>query len=766
MNVRPALIAIDTADAALSARLSELLAAAGHRTIENALSVAEAAQADLWILDAPPLEESAALVERLKRHPDGVYVPLMALLEEGGADSEGWLDAGFDEVLRLPLVTRKLHTRLRVLLRLRQQSVVAARESAASHNAVLDSAIDAVVTFDAQGRILECNPAAESMFQYAREDLLDRQLFQTLVPEKTGEAYVNAFEEYLATGHSLFVGRRVEIRCKRAWGEEFPAEINVTKIEAHGYVSFTAFIRDLTERKRAEEGLAQLAAIVESSEEAIISMTLEGGIITWNRGAEYLFGYNAEAAIGQSFDMLLPPSRAVEISGVLMSVALGRRYTDFDAVGVRADGGRIDVALSVSPIRGSGGDVSGASVIAYDMTERKRSRTALKQSEQRYRSLVAATTSIVWTSDGHGRFIEPQESWAAYTGQHWPLHQLWGWADMLHPDERGGILESLQRAVKEHAVYHSVVLLWHVATREYRYCTLRAVPILAVDSTIREWIGTITDVHDSKRAEEAIRQANTELERRVAERTADLAAANRELEAFSYSVSHDLRAPLRAIAGFTRIVIDSEMSGLSPEAQRMMQRVGANVDRMDALISDLLSFSRMSRMPVEKRTLAPDALAREVKDEILAEHADRAVEMQVEDMPACSADPSLLRQVFVNLISNAVKYTRGRDPARIEVGCKVDEDPLKPPVYFVRDNGMGFDMRYAAKLFQVFERLHSTEEAEGTGVGLALVRRIVERHGGRVWAEAEADKGACFYFTLDSSAHSQTEGCHSIRPAA
>jgi PAS domain S-box-containing protein len=765
MNVQTALIAVDTADKALLEQIRELLLRAGHRIAEGTVAAAESVQPDLWILDAPLLPQAEILVQKLKRRPDGSYVPLIALLNDD-ADSEGWLDGGFDEVIRLPLARGKLLTRLRILLRLRRQSLAAARESQARHTAVLDSAIDAVVTFDPSGSIVEFNPAAESMFLTGREDILGKPLFEYLIPPDLSAEYRASFEEYVRTGQSAFVGRRAEVRCVRSSGERFPAEINVTKIEAHGYLSFTAFIRDLTEQKRAEHGLAQLASIIESSEEAIISMALDGRINTWNRGAEQLFGYTAVAAASKPFHMLLPAHRETEVGALLLSVALGRRYMDFGATGVRSDGSQIDIALSVSPIRAATGEIIGASAIAYDMSEIKNARQALQQSEERYRSLVAATTSIVFTSDGRGRFVDAQESWAAYTGQSWPKHEDWDWAQMFHPEDRAVVIDGLRKAVNDRSVFETTVRLWHMNSRQYRYCALRTVPILLPDRSIREWIGTITDVHDAKRAEEAIQHANLELEQRVAERTADLAAANRELEAFSYSVSHDLRAPLRAIAGFTRIVMDAEATSFSPEAQRLMLRVGANVERMDALISDLLSFSRMSRMAVAKRGIAPDALAREVADEVLAEHDGRDIHIDVQAMPTCSADPSLLRQVFINLISNAVKYTRSREKAQIVVRCLVDEDPLKAPVYSVRDNGMGFDMRHATKLFQVFERLHSAQEAEGTGVGLALVRRIVERHGGMVWAESVPDEGATFYFTLEPAAEERSQITRAVRPAA
>ncbi|MFZ2098030.1 MAG: GAF domain-containing protein [Anaerolineales bacterium] len=236
-------------------------------------------------------------------------------------------------------------------------------------------------------------------------------------------------------------------------------------------------------------------------------------------------------------------------------------------------------------------------------------------------------------------------------------------------------------------------------------------------------------------------------------RTAELEEANQELGAFSYTVSHDLRAPLRAIDGFSRILHEEYNSGLPAEAQRYLSLLQENTQRMDRLIEDLLAFSHLSRKPLNKQKVAPVKLVREVLVDLRAEQEGRQVEFIVGDLPACQADPILLKQIFVNLLSNALKFTRKRETARIEIGCDTSKstEPTQgsgETVYFVKDNGVGFDMQYADKLFGVFQRLHRTEEFEGTGVGLAIVQRIVHRHGGRVWAEAEVDKGAAIYFTL------------------
>jgi len=247
---------------------------------------------------------------------------------------------------------------------------------------------------------------------------------------------------------------------------------------------------------------------------------------------------------------------------------------------------------------------------------------------------------------------------------------------------------------------------------------------------------------------------NAQLYETLQLRTEQLEAANEELEAFSYTISHDLRAPLRAIDGFSHILLTEYISQLPTKAQRYLGLVHNSTQQMGHLIEDLLAFSRLSRQPLNKQMVAPAKLVREVLVDLRAEQEGRQVEFIVGDLPACQADPILLKQIFVNLLSNALKFTRQRETARIEIGCGTSKgsEPTQrsgKTIYFVKDNGVGFDMQYVDKLFGVFQRLHRAEEYEGTGVGLAIVQRIVHRHGGRVWAEAEVDKGAAFYFTLE-----------------
>jgi PAS domain S-box-containing protein len=267
------------------------------------------------------------------------------------------------------------------------------------------------------------------------------------------------------------------------------------------------------------------------------------------------------------------------------------------------------------------------------------------------------------------------------------------------------------------------------------------VPFLNEDGKPRQYVAIRADITERKAAEEKIRQMNLELEQRVAERTA-------ELEAFSFSVSHDLRAPVRAIGGFARMVQEEYAAHLPAEARQKLERIYANAMKMGQLIDGLLTLSRLNRQPLNIRKVSPAAIVHRVLEELQADQICRDLKISVADLPECQADPVLLQQVFTNLIGNAFKYSRQRRPAVIEIGTR---DENGRAVYFVKDNGAGFEMEYAPKLFGVFQRLHRADEFEGTGVGLAIVHRIIRRHGGRVWGEGEPDKGATFSFTLEGA---------------
>jgi PAS domain S-box-containing protein len=392
-----------------------------------------------------------------------------------------------------------------------------------------------------------------------------------------------------------------------------------------------------------------------------------------------------------------------------------------------------------------------------DITDRKRAEEALRESEARYALTLDAVNDGLWdwnVPTGDALFSPRYYALLGYDDGEFPANYA-SWRLLVHPEDIDQVEKQLGLGVESGAGF-AIDLRMKMKSGRWLWVSIRGMTVErdAAGKALR-LVGTLSDITERKRAEEALHDLNATLEQRVEERTVELAAAVKELEAFSYSVSHDLRAPLRSLDGFSRILLDEFAPALDPAAQRYLGLVRKNAQQMGQLVDDLLAFSRLGRRPLRRSRVEPADLVRECLSDLEPEYGTRAGAVVVGPLPSCDADPALLKQVWLNLLANACKFTSARAPAEIRVGCRDDGGTA---VYFVSDNGVGFDMAYAAKLFGVFQRLHRAEDYEGTGVGLALVQRIVHRHGGRIWAESAADRGATFFFTLGEELANGREG--------
>lgn len=508
---------------------------------------------------------------------------------------------------------------------------------------------------------------------------------------------------------------------------------------AIGWLAVILVRRDLRLRAMAEKKLNQTedrfrSMIAAVRDYAIYLLNPDGRITTWNEGAQRMNGYKAEEVIGKHFSMFYPKEDvAAGRPQLLLAEAVEKGRFEDTGWHVRKDGSRFWANAIATAGRDSDGKLLGFVKVVRDLTERRRAGE-VKEERDRYFDLSREMISVAGF-DGYLKTINPAWKWTLGYSEEELLSRPS--LEFVHPDDREASRAEFENLTKGGELIYFENRL-HCKDGSWRWFAWSACSVVS-ESRI---YATGRDITERKLADEKIEKLNVEQQHHADQ----LEAANKELESFSYSVSHDLRAPLRHIDGFVKMLMKQCEAKLDDKSRRYLDIIADSARRMGVLIDDLLVFSKMSRAELRHTKVSNDSLVHEAVHGMQTEIDERHIHWNIEALPEVDADPAMLQQVWVNLISNAVKYTRPREEAEIKIGSA--DSGNGEYIFFVQDNGVGFDMQYANKLFGVFQRLHRAEEFEGTGIGLANVSRIVHRHGGRVWAEGKPDAGATFYFSL------------------
>jgi len=630
----------------------------------------------------------------------------------------------------------------------RKQAEEALAQEKVFVEALLESVPGYLYVYDDKRNLIRWNKKHEMMTGYSAEELSQMNMSKWFEGEDAIRVAA-AVDEVMTTGYG-----EVEGNLLIKGGGKLLIHSNGVRLNLNGKTYFTGVGIDITERKQAEAELIKAKEKIEKSEKFLNNIINNIGdpvfvkddqsrIILVNDSFCSLLGLSKEQMIGKTLaEEVTPEERESFLRIDKQVLADGKENINEESMTVR--GGQ---TLTISTRKTRFLDAYGNKFIIgviRDITERKHAELLLQQEQVLSKSIIQSIPGTFYMIGADGRFL----GWNAYqrdeiVGK--PNNQMTDTyaATTIHPDDREQVVEKITNVLTtgtDEAIDARVLLR---GGPEFRWLLMTGRRMIINGDPVLIGIGIDTTEH--KLAENEIIKLNEELEQRIAQRTLQLETTNKELEAFSYSVSHDLRAPLRALDGFAQKLAEDYSTSLNREGNRLLKVITDNAHKMGVLIDDLLSFSRLSRQEIKHAKIDMHSLANDVYCELATNSDKEKIKFQLQKIPMVYGDPAMMRQVWVNLISNSIKFSSQKKNRIIEIGNLTNNAEI---TYYVKDNGAGFDMAYANKLFGVFQRLHSTDDFEGTGVGLALVDRIIHRLNGRVWAEAKENEGATFYFTL------------------
>jgi len=662
------------------------------------------------------------------------------------------------------------------------QAEEALLKAGALQNAIFNSANFSSIATDAKGVIQIFNVGAERMLgftaaevtnQITPADISDPQELiarAKLLSVELDTSITPGFEA-LVFKASRGIEDIYELTYIRKDGSRFPAVVSVTALRdaQDAIIGYLLIGTDNTARKLAEEALhkagALQSAIFNSANFSSIATDARGVIQIFNVGAERMLGYTAAEVMNRITPADISDPQELIARAKALSIELETLITPgfealvfkasrgiediYELTYMRKDGSSFPAVVSVTALRDAKDAIIGYLLIGTDNTARKQVEEERMKLDQRLRdqhfytrSLLESNIDALMATDPRGIITDVNKQAEALTGC--TRDELIGapFKSCFTDPERAEA--GIKRVLEEKKVTN-YELTARARDGKKTVVSYNATTFYDRDRKLQGVFSAARDITERKKTEEALLALKNDLENRVHLRTAELEVANKELEAFAYSVSHDLRAPLRAIDGFSRKVVVTYGDLLGDEGRRQLQVVRDNAQKMGNLIDDLLAFSRMGRREMAGQPLDMDAMVKGVVDELRAAEPQRAIEFAFSHLPRAWGDAAMLRQVWVNLLANAIKFSRQRSIAHIEIGGGIEGDEVH---YWVKDDGAGFDMRYADKLFGVFQRLHRQDEFEGTGVGLAIAQRILARHCGRIWGEGKPDAGAIFHIAF------------------